>query len=119
MRFDPNKHHRRSIGLKEYDYTEPGGYFITIVTHQRDCIFGNVVNGKMQLDALGIVANVKAGSLGAIVRSYKSAVPHRIGREFNATGIWQRNYYEHVIRDHKESNESIGTRIQPVQAGGG
>jgi REP element-mobilizing transposase RayT len=42
---------------------------------------------------------VKPGSLGAIVRSYKSAVTRRIGRELNATGIWQRNYYEHIIRN--------------------
>jgi REP element-mobilizing transposase RayT len=46
--------------------------------------------------------NVKPGSLGAIVRPFKSAVTKRIGREHNATGIWQRNYYEHVIRNHEE-----------------
>ena len=43
--------------------------------------------------------NVKPGSLGAIVRSYKSAVSYRINKEHNATGIWQRNYYEHIIRN--------------------
>src|SRR6266487_4941379 len=43
--------------------------------------------------------NVKPGSLGAIVRSYKSAVSYRINKEYNATAIWQRNYYEHVIRN--------------------
>jgi REP element-mobilizing transposase RayT len=46
--------------------------------------------------------NVKPGSLGAIVRSYKSAVSYRIHKERNATGIWQRNYYEHIIRDEKD-----------------
>jgi len=46
--------------------------------------------------------NVKPGSLGAIVRSYKSAVSYRINKEYNATGIWQRNYYEHIIRDEKD-----------------
>jgi len=40
--------------------------------------------------------------LGAIVGSFKSAVTKRIGREQNATGIWQRNYYEHIIRDEKD-----------------
>jgi hypothetical protein len=43
--------------------------------------------------------NVKPGSLGAIVRSYKSAVSYRINKEYNATGIWQRNYYERIIRN--------------------
>jgi putative transposase len=55
--FDPKKHHRRSIRIKEYDYTQPGGYFITIVTHQRDCLFGEIINEKMQLNALGIIVN--------------------------------------------------------------
>ena len=46
--------------------------------------------------------NVKPGSLGAIVRSYKSAVSYRIHKEQNAIGIWQRNYHEHIIRDEKD-----------------
>ena len=46
--------------------------------------------------------NVKPGSLGAIVRSYKSAVSYRINKEHNATSIWQRNYYEHIIRDETD-----------------
>lgn len=45
--------------------------------------------------------NVIPGSLGAIVRAYKSAVTLRINhlRGSNYTPIWQRNYYEHIIRD--------------------
>ena len=34
--------------------------------------------------------------------SFKSSVTRRIGRECNETGIWQRNYYEHIIRDDKD-----------------
>ena len=41
--------------------------------------------------------NVKPGSLGAIVRSYKSAVSYRINKEHNASGIWQRNYASRVL----------------------
>ncbi len=48
--------------------------------------------------------NVKPRSLGAIIRSYKSAVTYRINKEHNATGIWQRNYYEHIIRSADEAN---------------
>ncbi len=43
-------------------------------------------------------------SLGSIVRSYKSAVS-RLAHglpEFKTTPIWQRNYYEHVIRDEDD-----------------
>lgn len=57
MKFDPQKHHRRSIRLKEYDYSQPGGYFITTVTYQRDCLFGDIANGKMPLNSLGLIAD--------------------------------------------------------------
>ena len=45
-----------------------------------------------------------AGSLGAIVRAFKSAAALRFNRMRSATGkpLWQRNYYEHVIRDEKD-----------------
>jgi len=44
MRYDPERHHRRSIRLKGYDYAQAGAYFVTIVTHERACLFGEVVN---------------------------------------------------------------------------
>jgi REP element-mobilizing transposase RayT len=166
--FDPNKHHRKSIRLQGYDYSQAGAYFVTIVTYRRDCLFGKIENEEMILNNFGIIAaecwcavpehfpnvelgayvimpnhahgvivirddesashfgmtdddgrgaallrpyanvtndhkiNVKPGSLGAIVRSYKSAVSYRINKEYNATGIWQRNYYEHIIRSERE-----------------
>lgn len=159
VKFDPQKHHRRSIRLKGYDYAQTGAYFVTIVTYHRDCLFGAVVNQEMTLSDFGKIAdecwrtipdhfanvelgsyvimpnhvhgiivitnqrrdaallrpyddpttnndhhkiNVKPGSLGAIVRSYKSAVAYRINKEHNATGIWQRNYYEHIIRNETD-----------------
>ncbi|BCX05872.1 MAG: hypothetical protein KatS3mg053_3810 [Candidatus Roseilinea sp.] len=52
-RYDPTRHHRRSIRLQGYDYTQPGAYFITIVTHDRAHLFGHVVDGEMQLNAWG------------------------------------------------------------------
>jgi len=146
--FDPKIHHRRSIRLPDYDYTQAGAYYVTIVTWRRDCLFGEVVNGEMILNDFGKIAdecwraipkhfphvelgvhiimpnhahgiivirdntlrnivgaqqcyaptqtgnndnphkiNVKPGSLGAIVRSYKSAVSYQINKQFNATGI--------------------------------
>jgi putative transposase len=53
MKYDPDKHHRRSIRLKGYDYTAGGLYFITICAYQRDCLFGEIMNGEMRLNALG------------------------------------------------------------------
>ena len=56
MLYDPNRHHRRSIRLKEYDYTQPGAYFITICTHDRAGLFGEIVDGEMRLNDCGRVA---------------------------------------------------------------
>ncbi|AFZ30581.1 hypothetical protein Glo7428_2037 [Gloeocapsa sp. PCC 7428] len=53
MKYDPEKHHRRSIRLKGYDYSSVGAYFITICTHQRRCLFGVIRNGVMELNAYG------------------------------------------------------------------
>lgn len=161
--FDPCKHHRRSIHLPGYDYASAGAYFVTLVTAQRACLFGDVVNRVVVLNDLGKIAdecwraipehfpnvdlgahiimpnhghgiiviradelpndvgaqqccaptpvetnenphkiNVKPGSLGAIIRSFKSAVSYRINKEHNITGIWQRNYYERIIRNERE-----------------
>ncbi len=44
---------RKSIRLKGYDYSQAGGYFVTIVTYRRECLFGEVVNGETQINPLG------------------------------------------------------------------
>jgi REP element-mobilizing transposase RayT len=162
MKYDPQKHHRRSIRLPDYDYSQPGAYFITLVTYQRECLFGEIREGEMRLSPKGQIADEhwrlipehflhvelgayvvmpnhvhgiiiihengmatytspsvrasqwdaptpipngpKRGSIGAIMGSYKMSVTRRIQRELNATGIWQRNYYEHIIRNEAEYN---------------
>ncbi len=55
MPYDSYRHHRRSIRLKHYDYSQDGAYFITLCTHQRQCLFGEVNDGKMILNELGII----------------------------------------------------------------
>lgn len=64
-------------------------------------------------DPIGIAENFErfgkpiAGSIPTIVRAFKSAVTKRIN-ELRATPglpIWQRNYYEHIIRNAKEFQE--------------
>ena len=52
-KFDPQKHHRRSTRLKGYDYSQPGAYFVTIVAFQRECLFGEIIDGVMQLNEYG------------------------------------------------------------------
>jgi|688.fasta_scaffold05694_21 REP element-mobilizing transposase RayT len=52
-KYNPEYHHRRSIRLQGYDYSQTGIYFVTICTHQRQCLFGEIRNGKMLLNQIG------------------------------------------------------------------
>ena len=163
-KFDPKKHHRRSIRLAAYDYSQPGAYYVTIVTWQRDCLFGEVVNREMVLNKFGLVAKQEwerltkrfpkielgsfiimpnhmhgiivitdgrgtagrstvevipiprraptqegfqkpvKGSVPTMIRSYKSAVAYRINlmRQLQGVPVWQRNYWEHIIRNQQD-----------------
>src|SRR5512138_1064711 len=163
-KFDPQEHHRHSIRLPNYDYSQPGAYFVTIVTWHRECLFGEVVDGEMRLNKFGLVTkeqweklpkrfpNIELGafvimpnhmhgiivitdgrgtaenpsnlgseatrraptreqfqkpvkgSIPTIVRSYKSAVSYRINlmRGIQDVPVWQRNYYEHIIRNDRD-----------------
>ncbi|MGQ9925797.1 MAG: transposase [Chloroflexaceae bacterium] len=158
-KYDPYKHHRCSIRLKGYDYTQAGAYFVTICTQDRACLFGEVVDGEMRLNDAGqivqtawdelpnhypnveldefvvmpnhvhrIIVIVGAGAVGAgavgasavgaglkpaptipvkrhglaeIVRALKTFSARRINETRRTPGVpvWQRNYYEHIIRD--------------------
>ena len=139
--YDPKKHHRSSIRLKEYDYSQAGAYFLTICTHKRKSMFGGIVNGEMVSNEYagivlkrwhdltnycqnielsvsvimpnhvhGIVVTKDMGidgkSLPEIVRIFKTSSSRRINRLRGKTGIpvWQRNYWEHVIRDQEAFN---------------
>jgi len=48
-----NKYHVESTRLDGFDYSEIGSYFVTIVTHGRKCLFGDVIDGKMILNDVG------------------------------------------------------------------
>jgi REP element-mobilizing transposase RayT len=146
-KFDPQKHHRKSIRVPGYDYSQSGAYFVTIVTYQRECLFGEVVDGEMFLNKNGqiveyawndlpnhyphvdlgtyiimpnhfhgiifLLDTVGAGlrpaptsqqkrhGLPEIVRALKSFSARRINEHLNSPGVpvWQRNFYDHIIRD--------------------
>lgn len=171
IQFDPQKHHRRSIRLKGYDYSKEGFYFITICCEDKAKIFGEIIDGKMILNEFGRIANEEwlntanirqncklhthiimpdhihgiieilfsenpnnqigafkspSHTIGAFIRGFKIATIKRIKdkiysysgdsswgelqfapTEFAPTEIikklnfkiWQRNYYEIIIRD--------------------
>ena len=56
MKFNPKKHHRRSIRLKGYDYSQAGAYFITICCKDMKCSFGKIENDEMILSEFGQIA---------------------------------------------------------------
>ena len=39
MPFDPHRHHRRSVRLREHSYAD-GVYFVTACTYRRQRLFG-------------------------------------------------------------------------------
>ena len=61
-KYNPDIHHRKSIRLKGYDYSQAGLYFITICCQDRICRFGEILTDenlqpKMILNDAGIIAN--------------------------------------------------------------
>src|SRR5947209_5146969 len=92
MTYDPQKHHRRSIRLRGYDYSDPGAYFVTICNHIHGIIILHPYEGAMNC----------APTLGLILRTFKALAT----RYLHAAGVsdfaWQRNYHEHITR--KEGN---------------
>ncbi|MBN1878440.1 MAG: transposase [Anaerolineae bacterium] len=152
--YDPNKHHRRSIRLREWDYSSPGAYFVTLCSYQRECLFGEINDGVMMLSTIGhfaagcwlwladrypyvcldewtvmpnhlhgIIAiidedkgspagvNVRAPStrptrkpLGRLIGAFKTVSTKHVNilRDMPGVPLWQRNYYEHVIRNEAD-----------------
>ena len=75
MTFNPHIHHRRSIRLKGYDYSQAGAYFITICCHDGECRFGKIIHpGQMELNAYGIIAYNEWIKLSDRFSNFKSDV---------------------------------------------
>ena len=56
--YNPEKHHRRTIRLKGYDYNQSGMYFVTICTRNRECLFGLLTYDEVRLNDSGHLASV-------------------------------------------------------------
>lgn len=54
--YNQHKHHRKSIRLAGYDYSQAGLYFITLLCKDRAHLFGEIKNGVMQLNPIGQIA---------------------------------------------------------------
>lgn len=141
----PGLPNRRSIRLPGYDYSQAGGYFVTLVTADREDRFGVIQDGEMHLNGLGeritrewqrlttrfegleldaclLMPNhlhgilllhpahpprnepanptphVAPQSLASIVRAFKSSTTLLYHHMRGSGPLWQRNYYEHILR---------------------
>lgn len=56
MKYNLDIHYRQSIRLKEYDYSQQGGYFVTTIAQNRDCLFGDVIDDGIALNEAGEIA---------------------------------------------------------------
>jgi len=114
---------RKNLRLKNYDYSSNGYYFVTICCYQkRQNIdkYKNLVKEVLtslpaRFNGLSIdyyilmpnhlhiifVFNETKIPLFEIIRTFKSLV----SRETKEKNFWQRNYFEHVIRDEKALKE--------------
>ena len=57
MPYNPTLHHRHSIRLKGYDYSQSGLYFVTICVQKHECLLGEITNGEMILNEYGKIVN--------------------------------------------------------------
>jgi REP element-mobilizing transposase RayT len=169
MKYNPDIHHRRSIRLQAFDYSQAGAYFVTICTQGRKCLFGEIANKEMalnnaghmvafvwgqlpvrfdhvDLDAFVVMPNhihtifmlqrihpisgrqvnqthcgdesgvrpkgSLPGTVGRIVQAFKSITTHEYIIGVKQHGwppfpgkLWQKNYYEHIIRNENELNQ--------------
>jgi putative transposase len=53
MVYNPEIHKRKTTRLKGYDYSSSGGYFVTICVKDRQCLFGEIIDGEINLSELG------------------------------------------------------------------
>ncbi len=151
MPYDPEIHHRHSIRLRGYDYSQPGNFYVTICTQAKEHLFGHVVEGEMRRNEIGdyvalcwewlarqylyveldewivmpnhlhgiIVITDRGGSgntgggsrtaptrrkpLGQLVGAFKTVSTDRINqrRGTPARLLWQRDFYDRIIRDDR------------------
>jgi putative transposase len=52
--YDADRHHRRSARLPGYDYSRAGAYFVTVCTHERECMLGEVISDEVVLTPAGL-----------------------------------------------------------------
>ena len=52
-KMNTDKRNRKSLRLKDYDYSQPGYYYVTLCVQNRECLFGYIKEGKMEFSDAG------------------------------------------------------------------
>jgi putative transposase len=92
MKSDPTVHHRRSIRLKGYDYAQSGGYYVTLVTQGRECLFGEIRNAEMTLN-----------EAGEMLVQWWNELPHKFPSITVEPFVVMPNHFHGIIIIHDES----------------
>jgi putative transposase len=105
---DSNPHHRRSIRLQDYDYSQAGAYFITICTHEHKCIFGDIVDGKMILS-----------QSGEIVEEWWQKIPLRFPTaELDISCVMPNHFHGILLLQDKHVESYSGAETAPLRVSG-
>ena len=130
---------RKPTRIPKYDYTSDNYYFITICTHEKECIFGTVEQlnqlGEIAMQDLQNIENCYEGvridncivmpnhihaiivlenantSLNQVIGLYKSGVSRKIRKIVPDMLVWQRSYHDHIIRN-QAAYEKIWNYVQ-------
>jgi SsrA-binding protein len=113
--YDPQKHHRRSIRLKDYDYTQPGAYFVTICVHERECLFGEVIDGLMDLNGYWQIAQREWQRLSAFTMIHHDRIT---SMSVKVVATNRKARHEYFILDQFEAGLVLqGSEIKSIRAG--
>jgi REP element-mobilizing transposase RayT len=119
MKYNPNIHHRRSIRLKGYDYSQNGLYFITICTQNREHLFGTITNGQMALNPMGEIAHnewFKTASMRPNIRLHEFIVmPNHIHGIIEIIPTPPHPVRTHCMRPPDMPNHGQSERLGRVQ----
>ncbi|NOY70253.1 MAG: transposase [Deltaproteobacteria bacterium] len=96
MKYNPDIHHRRSIRLKGYDYSQTGLYFITVCTQDRLCLFGKIEHGEMLTNDAGKMIKIVWEEISSYYPSFKV-------HEF----VVMPNHFHGIIQIKNESTMSL------------
>ena len=99
---------RKTIRLQNYDYFQSGAYFVTICTAHRSAILGNIIPPTSH--SVGAGLGPAPTAIPELVRQLKSFSSRKINRISNVPkrAIWQRGYYEHILRNQQDFDKAAG-----------